>query len=262
VVLSDATIARFLAEGRIEIDPYDEALLQPSSVDVRCDRLFRVFHNNRYPYIDVKVEQAELTELVRVEDEEMEGIEYVVYVEKPGPIDIVLQKQSYDVEWFNPINGEVVELKKFKADRFSGEPPDRSHDWVLHISREARKQSMRSYKFESSRIIMQEVEQIPQKIPYEIAEPASDSISLSKPARYAVKLTRETKATRNMMWLWTGEVPADQQGVRVIGTGAQGTFQIPANLTNTYPANLAVRLYGLNALGKVYSLIRVYQLSQ
>ncbi|MGH3051109.1 MAG: dCTP deaminase domain-containing protein, partial [Gaiellaceae bacterium] len=51
MVLSDATIARYLAEGRIEIDPYDESLLQPSSVDVRVDRLFRVFHNNRYPFI-------------------------------------------------------------------------------------------------------------------------------------------------------------------------------------------------------------------
>jgi dCTP deaminase len=67
VVLSDATIARALSEGRIEIDPYDDSLLQPSSVDVRVDRLFRVFHNNRYPYIDVKQEQEELTELVRVQ---------------------------------------------------------------------------------------------------------------------------------------------------------------------------------------------------
>jgi dCTP deaminase len=69
VVLSDATIARYLAEGKIEIDPYDDALLQPSSVDVRVDRLFRVFHNNRYPYIDVKVPQEELTELVEVDDD-------------------------------------------------------------------------------------------------------------------------------------------------------------------------------------------------
>ena len=69
MVLSDATIARLLAEGRVEIDPYDAALLQPSSVDVRVDRLFRVFHNNRYPFIDVKVEQAELTELVEVDEE-------------------------------------------------------------------------------------------------------------------------------------------------------------------------------------------------
>src|SRR5690348_11057308 len=69
MVLSDATIARQLAEGRIEIEPYDASLLQPSSVDVRVDRLFRVFHNNRYPFIDVKVDQAELTELVEVDDE-------------------------------------------------------------------------------------------------------------------------------------------------------------------------------------------------
>ena len=70
VVLSDATMSRFLAEGRIEIDPYDESLLQPSSVDVRVDRLFRVFHNNRYPFIDVKVAQEELTELVEIDDDE------------------------------------------------------------------------------------------------------------------------------------------------------------------------------------------------
>src|SRR6184192_1370571 len=67
MVLSDRTIARYLEEGRIEIDPYDEALLQPSSVDVRVDRYFRVFHNNRYPFIDVKQPQDELTELVEIE---------------------------------------------------------------------------------------------------------------------------------------------------------------------------------------------------
>src|SRR4029078_1444539 len=69
MVPSDATIARYLAEGKVEIDPYDESLLQPSSVDVRVDRLFRVFHNNRYTFIDVKAEQSELTELVEVDDE-------------------------------------------------------------------------------------------------------------------------------------------------------------------------------------------------
>ena len=68
MVLADRTIARFLEEGRIEIDPYDESLLQPSSVDVRVDRYFRVFHNNRYPYIDVREEQEDLTELVEVDD--------------------------------------------------------------------------------------------------------------------------------------------------------------------------------------------------
>jgi dCTP deaminase len=69
VVLADATIRRLLAEGRIAIDPYDPSLLQPSSVDVRVDRFFRVFRNSRYPYIDVKQAQEDLTELVRIDDE-------------------------------------------------------------------------------------------------------------------------------------------------------------------------------------------------
>jgi dCTP deaminase len=69
VVLSDRTIRELLDEGRIGLDPYDEALLQPSSVDVRVDRYFRVFRNSRYPFIDVKTEQEELTELVEIDDE-------------------------------------------------------------------------------------------------------------------------------------------------------------------------------------------------
>jgi dCTP deaminase len=70
MVLSDRTIRRLLQEGRIGIDPYAEELLQPSSVDVRVDRLFRVFRNSRYPFIDVKQEMEELTELVEVDPEE------------------------------------------------------------------------------------------------------------------------------------------------------------------------------------------------
>jgi dCTP deaminase len=69
VVLSDRTIRRLLHEGRIEIEPYDESLLQPSSVDVRVDRYFRVFHNARYPFIDVREPQEDLTELVEVDTE-------------------------------------------------------------------------------------------------------------------------------------------------------------------------------------------------
>jgi dCTP deaminase len=67
MVLSDRTIRRLIDEGRIRIDPYDESLLQPSSIDVRVDRFFRVFHNARYPYIDVKEPQDDLTELVELD---------------------------------------------------------------------------------------------------------------------------------------------------------------------------------------------------
>jgi len=70
MVLSDRTIRRLLEGGRIEIEPYDEELLQPSSVDVRVDRYFRVFRNARYPYIDVKQPMEDLTEQVEIGDEE------------------------------------------------------------------------------------------------------------------------------------------------------------------------------------------------
>jgi dCTP deaminase len=69
MVLSDRTIRRQIDEGRIGIDPYDSELLQPSSLDVRVDRYFRVFRNSRYPFIDVKQAQEELTELVEIDDE-------------------------------------------------------------------------------------------------------------------------------------------------------------------------------------------------
>src|SRR3954463_10423027 len=67
MVLSDSTITRLIGAGRVEVDPYEPSLLQPSSVDVRVDRYFRVFRNNLYPFIDVKQAQEDLTELVQVD---------------------------------------------------------------------------------------------------------------------------------------------------------------------------------------------------
>jgi dCTP deaminase len=70
VVLSDRSIRQEIEDGRIVIDPYDERLVQPSSVDVRVDRRFRVFRNSRYPYIDVRQQMEELTEPVSIEGDE------------------------------------------------------------------------------------------------------------------------------------------------------------------------------------------------
>jgi dCTP deaminase len=69
MVLSDRTIRAEIEAGRIEIDPFDPSMIQPSSIDVRADNKFRVFHNARYPYIDVRQPQEDLTELVEVEEE-------------------------------------------------------------------------------------------------------------------------------------------------------------------------------------------------
>ncbi|MEX0952208.1 MAG: dCTP deaminase [Nitriliruptoraceae bacterium] len=66
MILSDGTIREALESGRIGIDPMLDDAIQPSSVDVRLANAFRVFANHRYPYIDVKDPQPELTELVEV----------------------------------------------------------------------------------------------------------------------------------------------------------------------------------------------------
>jgi dCTP deaminase len=69
-VLSDRDIRAALEAGTVRIDPYDPEDLQPSSVDLHLDRRFRVFRNNRYPYIDPRTQQPDLTEMVSVEDDE------------------------------------------------------------------------------------------------------------------------------------------------------------------------------------------------
>lgn len=70
MVLSDRTIKSQIAAGRIVIDPFDETMVQPSSVDVRCDSKFRVFHNARHPYIDVRKPMDDLTELVEIKGDD------------------------------------------------------------------------------------------------------------------------------------------------------------------------------------------------
>ena len=70
MVLSDRSIRAEIEAGRVVIDPYDADLVQPSSIDVRVDRRFRVFQNSRYPYIDVRQAMEDLTELVEVQGDE------------------------------------------------------------------------------------------------------------------------------------------------------------------------------------------------
>jgi dCTP deaminase len=64
VLLSDRDIRAEIAAGRVALDPYDETLLQPSSVDLRLDRHFRTFNNHAYTHIDPALQQDDLTRMV------------------------------------------------------------------------------------------------------------------------------------------------------------------------------------------------------
>ena len=192
----------------------------------------------------------------------LEGTEYIVYLEKPGLVELTVEKHGYDVAWMNPASGEIIKGKDYNGEHFTGEPPDKTHDWVLRVSREGRKEGMlKSYKFESRAAPLQEIEQNPTRVPFEIAAPEAATISLSRPAPFALKIKRDSRATRSLLVEWTAEVVLDGEGYRVAGAGKEGTLQIPRSLTNKVPAVLSLRMLILNANGKAYTLDKVYRLA-
>lgn len=194
----------------------------------------------------------------------LEDVEYVNYLLHPGPpVELTVEKHGYDVEWLNPATGETMAEKKYNGEHFVGQAPDTSHPWVLYVAREGHKESMgKSYRFESRDVPVQEIETDTKKIPFQIAAPAGNTLSVGKRVPFEAKLTRESRATRDMTYLWSGEVVADGRGVRILGTGASGTFVVPPSIAATFPAVLSVHLMALNAFGKAYVTDRVYQLDK
>ena len=70
MLLSDGDIKRQIEAGRIGLEPLNMELLQPSSIDVRLDRFFRLFDNHKYPFIDPREQQDDLTRFVEVDSDE------------------------------------------------------------------------------------------------------------------------------------------------------------------------------------------------
>jgi dCTP deaminase len=70
VLLSDRDIKAEIDGGRVRLEPYDEVMVQPSSIDVRLDKFFRLFDNHKYPFIDPAEDQPDLTRLIEVERDE------------------------------------------------------------------------------------------------------------------------------------------------------------------------------------------------
>lgn len=70
MLLSDRDLRAEIEQGRVRLEPFDPSMIQPSSIDVRLDRFFRVFENHKYPFIDPRQEQADLTRGVEVRSDE------------------------------------------------------------------------------------------------------------------------------------------------------------------------------------------------
>ena len=217
---------------------------------------FEFMSGNRYwelePYFDVDGGRALA----------LEGVEYIVYVERPGPVELTVEKHGYNVAWIDPATGERTKAKDYNGEHFTGEPPDKSHPWILHVSRESHKEGMlRSYRFDSRPVPVQVVEQSPEKTPFDIVEPGVTNLSLAVAPRYELKVKRETRGTRTLLAEWTAEVVVDGEGYRVVGTGKQGTMNLPHSIVKNFPAVMLLRLAIVNANGKAYEVDKVYRLN-
>jgi hypothetical protein len=190
------------------------------------------------------------------------GVDYIVYVDKPGPIELTVEHHGYDVYWIDPADGSTTARRKWSGQHFTGEPPDRFHDWVLRLERESKIEGMnRSYKFESREVPVQEIVIDPAKVPYEIAQP-SGALAAGRAAHFAVHVKHATRASRTMLWMWTAEISSDGQGYRVLGTAPEGDFTLPANLAAYYPATALLRLYAINGFGTVYMMAKGFDCNQ
>lgn len=198
-------------------------------------------------------------------EDDREAVEYLIYVEKPRLIEVEVIRHTYNVYWIDPATGErhggKEAGKEWKGTNYVAEPPTKDRDWILHLSRDGKKNGLlRSYKFDSRPFLRQEIEPNSNRNPFTLVAPTGDALSLSRPAPFEVKLNRPTRGTRSMLYLWTAEVSTDGQGYRVVGTGENGTLNIPANIATRLPAVLNLRVTGMNAFGKVYVQDKVFRL--
>jgi hypothetical protein len=225
------------------------------------DFMSRTRYWEMQPYFDVSGGRAIAVRDVELAREGViDAVEYVVYVEKPGPVELTVDNQSYDVAWINPATGERIPAKKYKGRSFTGEPPSKAHDWILHVSREGHKESLlKRYKFDSRPVLLQQPETDPNVIPFEIEAPAGDILTRA-PVPFALKINRATRATRNLLVLWTAEVTGGAEGARVVGAGTEGLLALPEVFRERLPAVMTLHVQILNANGKLYLLDRALRL--
>jgi hypothetical protein len=89
--------------------------------------------------------------------------------------------------------------------------------------------------------------------------PAGD-ISMKTPSFYSLKILRPTRATRDLLVVWTAELTTGADGGRVVGVGKEGTLRLPAAYAEKLPAVLSLRVSLLNANGKAYVIDRAFKL--
>jgi hypothetical protein len=225
---------------------------------------FDFFAGTRYwemqPYFDVTGGRAIAVRDVELNaNDAIDAVEYVVYLERPGPVELRVQKQKYDVMWMDPATGQRVRGKEFKGEMFTGAPPDTAHDWVLHVSREGHKEGLRkTYKFESRPTRRQQPEADTKAIPFEVEAPSSE-VSIAAHPGFRLGVLKPSRATRELLVVWTAELTTGSDGGRVAGTGTEGMLKLPEFFAARAPTVMSLHVSILNANGKLYVLDRVFR---
>ncbi len=199
-------------------------------------------------------------QLVPFRAEDPIGVEYIVYAENPGTIELSMPKHGYKVSWYNPIDGSWLDQKKrFKGERFTTQTPDNEHDWVLYVRREGKKQNYNnSFKLESKRAKLRDVETSVGELPFEIQFPAEGELRAGEKHEFSATLKKSTIAAKRMLWLWMVEVAGSGRGQRILAAEQFGSFEIPADIAKSYPATLSVRLIGIDGAGRLFEDFKPY----
>ncbi len=193
----------------------------------------------------------------------LEATDYLLVVDRPGIVEMEVEKHGYNAAWIEASTGDRTPLKDYKGEHFIGEPPAKTGDWLLHLSREGRKEGMlKSYKFESQPLLMQDAEVEPKRVPFDINIKDSIDIKAGSPLAYEIRIVKDSRATRFMQYLITADVPTEGQGMRVITTQPKGTLILPPSLASKYPAVCNIRVAGMNANGKLYYIDRIVSLTK
>lgn len=228
--------------------------------------LQRFFAQSRYfdlqPHYRVVGGAALALQRVPYRAEKPVGIEYIVYAEEPGLIELIMPRHEYSVSWYNPADGAWLDQKKkFKGDRFRSRTPDDKRDWVLYVRREGKKQDYnKSFILESKVPRIRDVEHAQSELPFEIQLPDGNEIQAGREHEFNATLTKSTIAAKRMLWLWTGEVAGSGRRSRILGTTQSGRFGVPGELAASYPATLSVRITGIDGAGRLFEAFRPYTL--
>ena len=194
--------------------------------------------------------------------ENLIGIEYIVYAEDPGLIELVIPKHEYSVSWYNPTDGAWLDQKKkFKATVSALGPQMTVTTGCSMCAAKARRRATTNRSFWNRRRSASAMSNTRRRSCHSRSSFRTQANSKPAASTSSMRLFKKnTIAAKRMLWLWTVEVAGSGRGRRILGSTQSGTFLVPDGIAGSYPATLSVRLTGLDGAGRLFEAFRPYAL--